>query len=112
MNPFSGVKRVLDFFRLTYHPKVDKFIRTHTVDTIGGVSSTFRDSKTTPYRWIKHYLESNNTQDLTHIQEQCSSAMANWGYAPLDLNANNTEFWPLLLPPWEEMLIPLDEEKH
>lgn len=46
-------REVLDFFHLTYVKAVEKFLATHTQNSKGGVSSTFRDSKTAPIHWVK-----------------------------------------------------------
>ncbi|XP_035706126.1 uncharacterized protein LOC110846888 isoform X2 [Folsomia candida] len=112
MNPFSGMKRVLNFFRLKYHPHVDAYIRTHTTNTMGGVSSTFRHSKSTPFQWIKYFADGNNTEELEHVEEQCGKAMQLWGYAPLDLDTSNnaTESMILLKAPWPEMVLAPDDE--
>ena len=47
----SVSKDLLDFFRLSYEQKVKKFLTSHTKVSKGGVSSTFRDSKSAPVHW-------------------------------------------------------------
>lgn len=44
-------QEVLQFFGLPFDPLVEEFLDTHTKLNIGGVSSTFRDSKTAPFHW-------------------------------------------------------------
>ncbi|MPC61262.1 hypothetical protein E2C01_055330 [Portunus trituberculatus] len=50
-NVYNMTKKLFDFFHLSYHPRVQAFLDTHTKQTIGGVSSTFRDSKVAPIHW-------------------------------------------------------------
>ena len=44
---------VLQFYGLPFDPSVEEFLDSHTKLDIGGVSSTFRDSKSAPFHWIK-----------------------------------------------------------
>ncbi|KAF2367153.1 Sulfotransferase domain [Trinorchestia longiramus] len=69
-------REIFDFFRLSYVREVQRFLQTHTKRTRGGVSSTFRDSKTAPVHWIKDlsYLE------IDAIQSKCHRAMELFGY--------------------------------
>ncbi|KAF6212644.1 hypothetical protein GE061_013170 [Apolygus lucorum] len=76
VNPYEGAKKILRFFGREFVPEVRRFLDTHTVHNIGGVSSTYRNSKSAPFHW---------RGDLTHgevryIQESCKTAMAAWGY--------------------------------
>ena len=52
------------------------YLDTHTKTNYGGVSSTFRDSKTVPFLWKKKIL----FDDVKLIQGNCTDAMQLWGY--------------------------------
>ena len=58
------------------HPSVQEFLDTHTKGNKGGVSSTFRDSKTAPYHWKKDLP----FERILKIQEDCAEALMSWGY--------------------------------
>ncbi|XP_069975671.1 carbohydrate sulfotransferase 5-like [Penaeus vannamei] len=73
---YNMTKELFDFFHLSYHPRVQSFLDTHTKQTIGGVSSTFRDSKTAPIHW-KTDLE---WAEVERIQKACHKALKLWGY--------------------------------
>uniref|UniRef100_A0A182J7N5 Sulfotransferase domain-containing protein n=1 Tax=Anopheles atroparvus TaxID=41427 RepID=A0A182J7N5_ANOAO len=76
LDPYGKTKEILDFYGLPFHPEVKAFLDTHTTQDIGGVSSTYRDSKTAPFHWTKEL-----TFDyVKHVQDSCVSAMRNWGY--------------------------------
>ncbi|ROT67246.1 Carbohydrate sulfotransferase 5 [Penaeus vannamei] len=47
-NVFHETKELLDFFRLDFHPDIQKFLQTHTARSKGNAYSTFRDSKAAP----------------------------------------------------------------
>ena len=51
MDPYNNTKNIFNFFGFSFHKNVIKFLDTHTKTNIGGVSSTFRDSKTAPFKW-------------------------------------------------------------
>ena len=51
IDPYNNTKEIFDFFGFSFHRKVVEFLDTHTKTNIGGVSSTFRDSKTAPFKW-------------------------------------------------------------
>ena len=51
MDPYNNTKDIFNFFGYSFHKNVVKFLDTHTKTNIGGVSSTFRDSKTAPFKW-------------------------------------------------------------
>ena len=44
-------QEVLQFYGLPFDPLVEEFLDTHTKVNIGGVSSTYRDSKSAPFHW-------------------------------------------------------------
>lgn len=72
----ANAKLLLNFFGFKMHPRVANFIDSHTHMDLGGVSSTFRDSKNAPYHW-RHEL---NFSEVQEIQQKCSYAMKLWGY--------------------------------
>lgn len=53
LEPFEGAKDILKFYHLPFDRTVSEFLDTHTKMDYGGVSSTFRDSKSAPFHWIK-----------------------------------------------------------
>ena len=53
LEPFEGAKDILKFYNLPFDRTVSEFLDTHTKMDYGGVSSTFRDSKSAPFHWIK-----------------------------------------------------------
>lgn len=89
---------ILQFYGLPLDPQVEEFLDSHTKSDIGGVSSTFRDSKSAPFHWIKDltYYEVNA------IQNGCAKAMDLWGYRKVTnfTNFNNYNFDPLLSFPF------------
>lgn len=53
LNPYEMTKDILKFYGLPFDPNVEGFLDSHTKLDIGGVSSTFRDSKSAPFHWTK-----------------------------------------------------------
>ena len=51
MDPYNNTKEIFEFFGFTFHKKVEQFLDTHTKTNIGDGYSTFRDSKTAPFKW-------------------------------------------------------------
>lgn len=91
MEPFQRVQELFELYGLDFHPSVEKFLDTHTKVDAGGVSSTYRNSKSAPFHW---------RQDLTHrevrvIQRACKEAMKLWGYIPALNMSHQREFNPL-----------------
>lgn len=80
LDPYKMTQEILDFYGLPFDPQVEEFLDSHTRSDIGGVSSTFRDSKSAPFHWI-HDLAYDEISD---IQESCTKAMQLWGYRPAD----------------------------
>jgi len=75
-DPYLHTREVLDFFGLNFHSNVQNFLDTHTKINYGGVSSTFRDTKTAPFQWMKKL----SFEEAQVIQKKCSKAMKLWGY--------------------------------
>lgn len=92
VTPYRSAKDLFNFFGLDFHPLVQRFLDTHTKVDAGGVSSTYRNSKSAPFHW---------RQDLTHqevqtIQQQCRLAMDAWGYVQATNITHQREFNPLI----------------
>ena len=68
---YSNSERVLKFFNFAMHDKVKAFLDSHTKSNVGGVSSTFRDSKTAPYHWKKDLT----FDEIKVIQSDCQEAL-------------------------------------
>ncbi|XP_059093340.1 carbohydrate sulfotransferase 1-like isoform X2 [Tigriopus californicus] len=75
-NPEVHSKEILKFVGFQSHAKIDEFLKSHTNANIGGVSSTFRDSKTAPYHWKKDL----SFDVIQTIQGKCQDALNLWGY--------------------------------
>jgi len=88
----TNAASLLEFFSFKMHMRVAKFINSHTHENIGGVSSTFRDSKNAPYHW-RNELSFAEVQD---IQEKCSEALNLWGYKKADTSDELENLQPLL----------------
>ncbi|XP_068082897.1 carbohydrate sulfotransferase 5-like [Anabrus simplex] len=91
VEPYLGVRDLFQFFGLDFHPSVQQFLDTHTKVDVGGVSSTYRNSKSAPFHW---------RQDLSHlevrsIQRSCHTAMDHWGYILAANSSHQREFNPL-----------------
>ena len=108
MDPYNNTKNIFNFFGFSFHKNVVEFLDTHTKTNIGGVSSTFRDSKTAPFKWRerlkKHevlkiqvlifHLKRNS--DVIFIKEKCKEAMKLWGYKLLMEDEDLETFQPVL----------------
>ncbi|XP_050716081.1 carbohydrate sulfotransferase 5-like isoform X2 [Eriocheir sinensis] len=73
---YNMTRELFEFFHLNYHPEVEKFLDTHTKQKIGGVSSTFRDSKIAPIHWQQDLP----WVEVKSIQSVCGEALRLWGY--------------------------------
>ncbi|KAJ8970088.1 hypothetical protein NQ317_018045 [Molorchus minor] len=76
LHPFEIIKDLFNFLGLYFHPNVVRFLDSHTRINVGGVSSTFRDSKSAPFHWR---IDLNYTE-IQYIEENCDEAMKLWGY--------------------------------
>ncbi|XP_023348675.1 carbohydrate sulfotransferase 5 isoform X2 [Eurytemora carolleeae] len=76
MDPYNNTVNVFRYFRFSMHKRVEQFLNSHTTTNIGGVSSTFRDSKTAPFMWKERLTR----EEVYNIQDSCSQAMNLWGY--------------------------------
>ncbi|XP_040583049.1 carbohydrate sulfotransferase 4 [Lepeophtheirus salmonis] len=87
-DPFNNSKKVLDFFSFVYHDKVRDFLKSHTAIKKGGVSSTFRNSKTAPYHWMKDL----KIEEILSIQKECGEALRLWGYVPYKYSSTDNSY--------------------
>lgn len=91
LDPYKGVEELFSFFNLHIHPNVMEFLDSHTKLNVGGVSSTFRNSKSAPFHWRADL----NFSEVQYIEEQCQSAMKYWGYVRAKNETHLREFNPL-----------------
>ena len=91
MDPYKNTEDIFKFFGYTMHRRVTKFLDTHTKTNIGGVSSTFRDSKTAPFKW----REKLSYQETVAIQDKCRDAMQLWGYRAVNNSQDLKTFEPV-----------------
>lgn len=91
VDPYTHVKELFSFYGLDFHENVKRFLDTHTKSDAGGVSSTFRNSKVTPFHWQAD-LE---YEEVDQIQRVCEPAMALWGYILASNATHQKEFNPL-----------------
>jgi len=77
MDPLNNTETVFKFFGFSLHPTVTEFLDSHTKSNKGGVSSTFRDSKTAPFHWRQQLT----MVEVERIQAACGEAMKVWGYS-------------------------------
>lgn len=91
LNPYEMVQELFTFFGLDFHPSVTEFLDSHTKLNIGGVSSTFRDSKSAPFHWRTDL----NATEIQYIEDNCDEAMKLWGYVETKGETNLKDFNPL-----------------
>ncbi|XP_035743258.1 carbohydrate sulfotransferase 5-like isoform X3 [Vespa mandarinia] len=91
VEPYKYVKELYTFYGLDFHPNVKRFLDTHTKSDVGGVSSTFRNSKVAPFHW-RTDLE---FEEVDEIQRVCGSAMRLWGYVEAINATHQKEFDPI-----------------
>lgn len=98
LNPYDMTQDILQFYGLPFDPAVEEFLDTHTKENIGGVSSTYRDSRSAPFHW-KQDLKAD---EIKQIQDVCVEAMDLWGYRRINDFSNFTNmqqsFDPIVLP--------------
>ncbi|KAM7353376.1 carbohydrate sulfotransferase 4 [Cochliomyia hominivorax] len=96
LDPYDMAQEILQFYGLPFDPLVEEFLDTHTKVNIGGVSSTYRDSKSAPFHW-KQDLK---PEDIKYIQQHCTKAMELWGYRKIDNFTDYARnFDPIIMPP-------------
>ncbi|GAB0086388.1 uncharacterized protein DMENIID0001_004410 [Sergentomyia squamirostris] len=93
INPYEMTKEILHFYGLPMHPEVIKFLNTHTKVDIAYFHSTYRNSKSAPFHWIKDLTY----EEIDTIQNGCSEAMKLWGYKKAtNFSILSNKFDPLL----------------
>ncbi|TMW54403.1 hypothetical protein DOY81_000506 [Sarcophaga bullata] len=96
LEPYDMAQEVLQFYGLPFDPLVEEFLDTHTKVNIGGVSSTYRDSKSAPFHWKQDL----RTEDIKYIQDHCTKAMELWGYRKIENFTDYARnFDPIIMPP-------------
>ena len=91
--PYNMTQELFDFYGLSFGKEVREFLDKHTKEDSGSDSSTFRDSKLTPFRWIKEL----SFKDIAKIQKSCEKAMKVWGYKIIENSSELlSNFNPLL----------------
>ncbi|KAL1462547.1 hypothetical protein WDU94_014375 [Cyamophila willieti] len=91
LDPYSSVSELFSFFGLDLHPNVIDFLDTHTKVNIGGVSSTYRDSKAAPFHWRNDL----SFEEVAQIQSSCKSALKLWGYRTAGNATHQKNFIPI-----------------
>lgn len=101
LDPFNVTEKVLRFYGLPFHENVNTFLTSHTQTNIGDGLSVYRNSKKTPFQWVKHM----HFSEVQSIQSECSEAMSMFGYKQLteeDLKSG-IDFNPLLKFPFSSI---------
>ncbi|XKL67502.1 hypothetical protein PGB90_002993 [Kerria lacca] len=91
LDPYEHVEKLLHFFGFQLHPNIIKFLDTHTKVNYGGVSSTYRDSKSTPFHWRNDLT----FDEVVKMQRACKSAMKLWGYVRAYNETHQKYFKPI-----------------
>lgn len=91
VEPYKYVKDLCAFYGLDFHSNVKRFLDTHTKSDVGGVSSTFRNSKVAPFHWRTDL----DFEEVDEIQRVCAPAMRLWGYVEAINATHQKEFDPL-----------------
>lgn len=73
------------------HSSITQFLDTHTKVNYGGVSSTYRDSKSAPFHWRNDLT----FEEVESIQHACKSAMKLWGYIMAGNETHQKYFNPI-----------------
>ncbi|XP_076167324.1 carbohydrate sulfotransferase 4 isoform X1 [Ptiloglossa arizonensis] len=92
VDPYRHVKELYNFYGLDFHLNVKRFLDTHTKNDVGGVSSTFRNSKVAPFHWRTDL----DFEEVDEIQRVCAAAMRLWGYVMALNSTHQKEFDPLV----------------
>lgn len=91
LDPYRSVGELFAFYGLDVHSKVKEFLDTHTKANIGGVSSTYRDSKSAPFHWRNDL----SFVEVDDIQSSCKKALQLWGYKKAMNQTHQKTFYPL-----------------
>ncbi|XP_025154220.1 uncharacterized protein LOC105181770 isoform X7 [Harpegnathos saltator] len=91
VDPYKHVKELYNFYGLDFHVNVKRFLDTHTKNDVGGVSSTFRNSKVAPFHWRADL----DFEEVREIQKACATAMRLWGYVMASNSTHQKDFDPI-----------------
>ncbi|XP_024943302.1 carbohydrate sulfotransferase 5 isoform X3 [Cephus cinctus] len=91
VDPYRYVQDLFTFYGLDFHSNVKLFLDTHTKNDVGGVSSTYRNSKAAPFHWRTDF----DFETVEKIQRVCADAMALWGYVMAVNATHQKDFNPI-----------------
>lgn len=83
VEPYARTQELLGFYGLPFDVAVEEFLDSHTRSDVGGVSSTFRDSKSAPFHWMGDL----SWREVQEMQSWCGEAMRLWGYVEAESRA-------------------------
>ena len=96
LDTLDTVKQMFSFLNLPWHPSVQKYIASHTrpvsrklrgrSSSASNPYSTVRNSTATVMSWV----EKMSSDDVTRVQDSCSSPMKALGYKPLNSSRNSS----------------------
>ena len=96
LDTLDTVKQMLSFLNLPWHPSIQKYIASHTKPVprkVRGRSST--NSASNPYSTVRNstatvmsWVEKMSSDDVTRVQDSCSSPMKALGYKHLNSSRN------------------------
>ncbi|CAG0897601.1 unnamed protein product [Darwinula stevensoni] len=86
------VPELFDFFRLPVTNSTVSFLQTHSMKEMGGVSSTYRDSKAAAVAWRTRLTHDR----VREVQAACAEAIGLWGYAMAGPETDLETFHPVL----------------
>lgn len=100
VSPFNITQDVFQFYGLSFDKHVKDYLYTHTdvnqtksQQEINIRTNRVRNSKSTPFHWIKEL----HFDEVEKIQENCKEAMRVWGYKMVhDINELQHNFSPVL----------------
>ena len=91
-SPFEGAKDILQFYGLPFDVNVKNFLQNHTTQSDENAHSTFKNSKSIPFKWMKNLT----FDEINNAQESCEKAMQLWGYKKMSKFDDTESFNPLL----------------
>ncbi|GAB0096022.1 uncharacterized protein DMENIID0001_114710 [Sergentomyia squamirostris] len=94
LNPYEITNGILRFYGLPMDSEVIKFLKSHTKVNVGDAYTTYRNSKTAPFHWIKDL----SYEEIDTIQNSCSEAMKLWGYKKISNSSFQIDTFDPLLP--------------
>lgn len=91
VDPFTYARSLYKFYGLDFHANVEKYLETHTKNDVGGVWSTYRNSKAAPFHWRTDL----DFEEVEEIQSACARAMKLWGYVLATNATHQKDFDPI-----------------